>query len=140
MSKKLTRLPGDEPPPDPERGARILAMRPLRTLDTWERKEPDGLVVVTHPKPFGKVEKKLAKLLRGSLLVNRPLDVYGSEIWVLCDGAHTVEEIARTLEERFKEEFEPAVPRTLKFVKLLTEHGLLTISDAPPAAPAEASK
>jgi hypothetical protein len=133
MSKKLTRLPGDEPPPDAARGARILALRPRRTLDTWTRRESDGNVVITHPKPFGKVERGLAKALRGSLVVNRPLDEYGSEIWVLCDGRHSVEQIARSLEARFKERFEPAVPRTLKFLELLAKHGLVVVGDGPSA-------
>jgi hypothetical protein len=127
MSKRLTRLPGDDPPPDPKRGERLLALRPRRTLETWTRKEPDGLVVITHPKPFSRAEARMAKLLRGSPVVNRHLDAYGSEIWVLCDGTRTIEEIARSLEERFHERFEPALPRTLKFIKLLAERGLVTV-------------
>jgi hypothetical protein len=134
MSKKLTRLPGDEPPPDVRRGERILAMRPLRTLDTWERAPPGDLVVITHPKPFGKLEAKVARALRGSDTVKRPLDEYGSMIWELCDGTHTVEDIARAVEERYRERFEPAVPRTLKFIKLLAEHGLVRVmpEEGPP--------
>jgi hypothetical protein len=127
MSKRLTRQPGEDPPPDAQRGARLLSLRPKRTLETWKRKDPFGLVVVTHPKPFGRAEARMAKLLRGSPVVNRHLDEFGSQIWVLCDGEHTVAEIARALEERFHERFEPALPRTLKFIKLLAERGLVTV-------------
>ena len=127
MSKRLTRQPGQDPPPDAKRGERLLALRPKRTLETWKRKDEGGLVVISHPKPFGRAEARVAKLLRGSPVVNRHLDEFGSEIWVLCDGAHSVEEIARALEERFRERFEPAVPRTLKFIKLLAERGLVTV-------------
>ena len=134
MSKKLTRLPGEEPPPDIARGARILALRPKRTLDTWKRVEPGGLVVITHPKPFSRLEAKVAKALRGSPVVNRNLDEFGSEIWVLCDGQHSVVDIARALEERFHERFEPAVPRTLKFVEILLQRGLISIEEGAQAA------
>ena len=129
MSKKLTRLPGEEPAPDAKRGEKILAMKPRRTLETWKRTQPGDLVVITHPKPFGRAEAKLAKLLKGSPVVNRKLDEYGSQIWELCDGEHTVEQIARALADRFHERFEPAVPRTLKFITLLAERGLVTVRE-----------
>jgi hypothetical protein len=134
MSKRLTRLPGDEPPPDPEHGARVLGFRPLRTLDTWKETQPDGLVVVTHAKNFGRLEGALARALKGSPVVNRRLDEFGSQIWLLCDGEHSVADIARALEDRFHERFEPAVPRTLKFITILAERGLVVIREPPAAA------
>ena len=127
MSKKLTRLPGDEPAPDTDRGRRVLAMRPLRTLDTWKESPETGRVVVTHTKNYGAVEVRLAKMLKGSPTVNRHLDEFGSRIWLLCDGKHTIEDIARALQDEFHERFEPAVPRTLKFVEILAERNLVTI-------------
>ncbi len=137
MSKKLTRMPGDDEPPDAERGRRLLSLRPQRTLESWKVDPRTGFVVVTHPKPFGRAEARLARLLRGSPIVNRRLDEYGSAIWVLCDGAHTVEEIARELEGRFHERFEPALPRTIKFVSLLAKTGLVAVGAGPGAAASE---
>ena len=136
MSKRLTRQPGEDLPPDAKRGARLLSLRPKRTLETWKRKDPGGLVVVTHPKPFGRAEAQLSKLLRGSPVVNRHLDEFGSQIWVLCDGEHTVAQIARALEEQFHERFEPSLPRTLKFIKLLAERGLVTVRGPSPESAA----
>lgn len=130
LSKKLTRLPGDEPPPDVDRGRRLLALRPKRTVDTWKVEAKTGLVIVTHPKAFSRVEARLARALRGSPTINRQLDEFGSQIWLLCDGAHTVEEIARTLDKRFHERFEPALPLTLKFIKVLAERRLVTVDKA----------
>lgn len=100
---------------------------PKRTVDTWKVEVKTGLVVVTHPKAYGRVEARMARALRGSPTVNRQLDEYGSRIWLLCDGAHTVEAIARALDEEFHERFEPALPRTLKFIKVLAERRLVTV-------------
>ena len=130
MSKKLTRLPGDEPAPDVGRGKRLLALRPRRTVETWKVDPETGLIVVTHPKALGPVEARLARALRGSPTLNRQLDEFGSEIWLLCDGAHTVEEIARVLDARFHERFEPALPRTLKFIAALAERRLVTVENS----------
>ncbi len=114
-----------------DRGKRLLALRPKRTVDTWKVEDETGLVVVTHPKAFGRVEARLARALRGRPTVNRPLDEFGSQIWLLCDGSHTVEAIARALDARFHERFEPAVPRTLKFIKVLAERRLVTVEKGP---------
>jgi len=135
VSKRLTRLPGDEPPEDPTRGRRILELRPLRAIDTWKVSEKTGHVVVTHPKAFGRLEGKLAGALRAPRDINRQLDEFGSLIWQMCDGEHTVSEIARALEERFHERFEPAVPRTLRFVEVLAQRRLVRIVRGKPAEP-----
>lgn len=127
MSKRVTRFPGDDIAPSADRGRRILSLRPRRTVETWKVDEASGWVVVTHPKALGALEARLTRLLRGSTVVNRPLDEYGSAIWLMCDGRHTVEEIARSLEERFRERFEPALPRTLKFVEVLAQRRLVTV-------------
>jgi hypothetical protein len=127
VSKKLTRLPGEVEPPDVDRGRRMLAMRPRRTLETWEVSKDTGRVVVTHPKAFGRLEGKLARALGAPKEIRRPLDEFGSLIWQLCDGNHTIEEIARAAEERFAERFEPAVPRTLRFVEILAQRRLVLV-------------
>lgn len=127
MSKRLTRLPGDEAPPSPDRGRKVLSLRPRRTVETWTVDGATGCVVVTHRKALGSVEARLTRLLRGTTVVNRPLDEFGSAIWLMCDGSHTVEEIARSLEARYHERFEPALPRTLKFVEVLAQRRLVTV-------------
>lgn len=134
VSKKLTRVPGGQEPPDLERGRRLLELRPLRTVDTWVVSPKTGTVVVTHPKAFGRMEGKLARALKAPASINRPLDEFGSLIWQLCDGQHTVSQIARALEERFRERFEPAVPRTLRFVEVLAQRRLVRIvrAETPP--------
>ena len=128
VSKKLTRLPGEERAPDPNRGRKVLRLRPRRTVETWKVSAQTVHVVVTHPKAFGPLEGKLARALKGPRSINRQLDEFGSLIWQLCDGEHTVEQIARALEDKFRERFEPAMPRTLRFVELLAERRLLIMA------------
>ncbi len=131
LSKKLTRLPGEDPAPDIDRGRRLLRLRPKRTVETWKVDAKTGFVVVSHPKAFGRVEARFARWFRGKPNINRQLDEHGSAIWIMCDGSHTVEEIARALEARFHEAFEPALPRTLKFVSMLAERRLVAVDLEP---------
>lgn len=139
MSKKLTRQHGEMGAHGPQRGRNLMDLRPLRSLDTWSVSEETGLVVIRQPKGLSRVEKRLARAVRAQEHVNRPLDIHGSAIWKLCDGEHTVEQIARALEDQFHEQFEPAVPRTLRFVELLARRGLVHVAGPGPAAAAERS-
>lgn len=128
MSKKVTRLHGEMGDRAPQRGRNLMRLRPVRSVDSWSVDEETGLVVIRQPKGLSRVEKRLAKAVRAPEHVNRTLDVHGSVIWHMCDGEHTVEQIARAMEDRFHELFEPALPRTLRFVELLARRGLLAVA------------
>jgi hypothetical protein len=115
-----------------------MALRPLRALDTWTLDGESGLVVIHQPKNFSAVEVRIARAVRAQEHINRQLDAYGSLIWQLCDGDHTVEQIARAVEDRFHEQFEPAAPRTVRFIELLARRGLLRVQRPAPGAAAAA--
>lgn len=104
----------------------VLAARPIRNEDflKWERK-PDGKVVITHSKNLKTWERKWMKVLGGTPVLRRPLDKYGSDIWVLLDGEHTVADICDALDQKYKEEIEPVLTHVTEFLEKLLERNLV---------------
>jgi hypothetical protein len=134
VSKKVTRLHGEFGTRAPQRGRNVMALRPVRALDTWTDSPETGVVVIHQPKNFSRVESRIARAVRAQDYINRTLDIYGSAIWRRCDGDRSVEQIAREMEEEFHEQFEPAMPRTLRFIELLARRGLVRVLGAAPSA------
>jgi len=87
--------------------------------------ERDGLIVVEYPKNFTRFEKWLHKKLGGPTTIKRPLDKIGSDIWLLCDGKHTLLEICNIIGEKYKEEIEPVFRRVPAFISQLMLLGLI---------------
>ena len=107
------------PPPDL---ATLLAMHPVRTLDWLNAKE--GRVTVLQPK-LG--TSRLGTWLSGWLA--RPfrrlrLDQYGSLVWRACDGTHTVQEIADSLQVDSEERGEHLPDRLTRFLRRLEREGI----------------
>ena len=90
----------------------------------WE-KNPDGRVVITHPKNFKRWERRLMKWVGGSPILKRKLDRPGSDIWVLCDGKHTVADICTELDKKYREEIEPVLTRVVGFLEILLSRNLV---------------
>ena len=104
----------------------ILAARPIRNEDflRWEQK-PDKTVVITHSKNFRPWERKWMKVFGGSPILKRTLDKYGSDIWVMCDGGHTVAAICDRMDRKYQEEMEPVLTRVTQFIGMLLERNLV---------------
>jgi hypothetical protein len=128
----------------PEGKRRVLKALPVRTrhkdLKWWHGKK-DGLIVIRMRKNFSRVERALRKVAGGPEFLKIPLDRPGSRIWELCDGKHTVLDIARIMNKEFQEDMEPVLPRVIKFMELLLKRNLISLCDqgpgpqAPPRAP-----
>ncbi len=93
--------------PKPDRATarrQFLALRPFRN-PLIEESDAEGrvLLVITPP------ETRLSKIL-GFFLPLSPeerkkrvvLDPLGSHVWRMCDGGHSMEEIAKSLQKTFK--------------------------------------
>lgn len=137
MSKKVTRPHGEMGDRAPDRGRNLMLLKPLRSIESWSLAKDTGLVTIRQPKALSRIETRLARVVNAPRDIAHPLDVYGSAIWQVCDGKHTIEEIARLMEAQFHEQFEPAMPRTLRFVELLARRRLVLIEQPPPRAAAE---
>ncbi len=103
-----------------------------------ERKEDEGTVVLIYKKNFTRFERWLHKLIGGPEYIRRPLDRPGTTIWDLCDGEHTILDIVNEVEELYREDVAPALPRVAKFVQMLRERNLVLLlkeGERPPWAP-----
>ena len=101
----------------------ILKVRPLRHPDlAW--RSWDGEVVILSPAGHDPAAPELQR--DGA---EHDLNEVGSRIWEMCDGSHTVEEIARAIVDEF--EIDEATARTdaAEFVRSLRSQRLLL--DAP---------
>ena len=114
----------------PENKRRVLMAFPVRTRHKdlkWWHGRKDGLVVVSIRKNFSRVERALRKVAGGPEFLRIPLDKPGTRIWELCDGKHTVLDIALIMNEEFREEMEPVLPRVIKFMELLLKRNLISL-------------
>jgi hypothetical protein len=112
----------------PEGRRKVLEAFPIRNPSKdlkWTKK--DGLVVIRIKKMFSRFERRLHKVVGGPEWLRIPLDGPGSRIWELCDGEHTVMDIAFDVHSKFKEEVEPVLKRVLKFLELLLKRNLILL-------------
>ncbi len=76
----------------------------------------------------------LARLM--SWLVSRPLyrqvelDEIGGLVWQLCDGAHTVGDIANALQQRYQLSRREAIASLIQFLEQLHRRGLIAWEEA----------
>ena len=106
----------------------LLLKKPVRTSDEsiqWEYE--NGIIIITYPKNFGKIEKWLHDRIGGPEEVRRPLDRYTSYIWKLCDGENSILDIITEFDKKFGEEVAPATDRVQLFLEKLLELRLITI-------------
>lgn len=93
----------------------------------WFR-NPAGNITLVYNKQFSRFERWLYKHFGGCEYIRRPLDKYGSLIWKLCDGNHTIADICIILEREFQEELEPVAPRVQKFLEILLRLNLIKLT------------
>ena len=74
---------------------------------------------------------------RKSPYIHTTLDRVGSFVWMQCDGARTVEDIADRMREEFGEDIEPVYERLKLFFRQLggREHLSLTLPDGTSVKP-----
>ena len=85
--------------------------KPKRIKDVIERKEDDKLIILYRSH---------------SLLV---MNAYAAEIWKLCNGEHTVEEIVKFVNNKYGVPVEEAKKEIISFLTRLMEKGLITFHE-----------
>jgi Coenzyme PQQ synthesis protein D (PqqD) len=55
-----------------------------------------------------------------------PLNESGAQVWAMCDGNHTLEQIAATLASRYDAELSQVDRDTREFLSVLVEHDLVS--------------
>jgi len=104
---------------------KVLGAVPIRNPVPWQWE--DDIVVITYPKNFSRLEVAMHKRIGGPEDIRRPLDKFGSLIWLLCDGDHNVSEICEAMYEEFHEDIEPVADRVTSFLSLLLRLNLIRL-------------
>lgn len=106
---------------------RIMNIVPIRSPVRW--KIEDGRAVLVYKKNFTRLEKWLYKHLGGTEYIRRPLDEMGTDVWLLCNGRHTVREICDFMRKKYLEKIEPVQTRVWAFIQTLAMRNLLILAN-----------
>lgn len=107
------------------RAEKVLSAKPIRSEVKWEVE--NDRVIITFKKQFTRFERFLQRWLKGPENIRVRLDEKGSYIWHLCDGKHSIKDICRKVDERYKEAIEPVGPRVTRFLTLLLQRNLIRL-------------
>lgn len=104
---------------------KVLLAYPIRNEVYWEKE--NGVVIIKFKKNFTRFERFLNKYLKGPEDIRLRLDEYGTRIWELCDGEHTIKDIILRMNNEFKEKIEPVDKRVSAFLEILLKRGLISL-------------
>ncbi|MCS7254496.1 MAG: PqqD family protein [Armatimonadota bacterium] len=111
--------------------SQVLRLKPVRDESvTWEVSE-DGLVRI-ESKRTGLIAKLLGTLFRLQAKKRIQLDELGSLVWLMCDGKHTIGEMAQELMNRYKLDKREAEVSLITFIQQLIKRRLITVPLAQP--------
>ena len=102
---------------------KLKGPRPVRRYD-FEHRADDLITVVIPRFPDNFIGRRFAKI---AVQTEDKLDLddIGSLVYPLCDGEHTVAEIAALLKERFGEKVEPLEGRLTLFIQEMFKRNLI---------------
>lgn len=109
----------------PPRVRKILMLRPVRNDKGLKWRVKNGRVIITHKKNFTGFERFLFKIFGGSEIIRKHLDDMGSDIWLMCDGNHTIYDICDYMYNKYKERIEPVYGRVIKFMEELAKRNYI---------------
>lgn len=89
------------------------------------RLEENGLVSILIPKFTGWLSSRILQPYVKHPYLVLSLDELGSATWLQCDGKKTVDEIIRSLKEKFGEKIHPAEERISMFFLQLNKDNLI---------------
>jgi len=112
----------------------VLKARPLRNpVVTWERNE-QGEVVLNIPLQKGRVLKALKWFFPAPDYKQLVLDEIGGDMWELCDGNNTIDQIRQHLSSKYKLERREAEASILEYLRQLAKRRLVVALGEPSAA------
>lgn len=113
----------------------LALLVPVRTIESEQA--DDGKVTINESRQdSGWLGRVLSKGLEPGHN-HIALDEVGSLVWSLCDGEHTVREIARALNARFGDDYDPGSKRLAVFLLTMKQRGWLIWK---PGSPEDASE
>ena len=104
----------------------FLGIRPLRNPNLkWDKNEDEEVTVYIPYKKGGPIRSFFSKFHEIPEERKIQLDKVGSHVWSLCDGNHTVEEIADIIREQYKLVIEEAEAALQTYFNQLIRRRLL---------------
>ena len=107
---------------------KVMSACPVRNPVKWRME--NGLAVIIYKKSLTNMERKIKNFVGGPDNIRRPLDDKGTDIWLLCDGDHTIIDICQEMDKKYKEDMEPVVKRVGKFIEMLLKLNLVSLRSA----------
>jgi len=115
-----------------------LSLTPKDILHVWKYEETPGSMrrIVLYPIDFNQLAEAEVASQRGDKevrIVGSKITLNGTAalIWEMCDGAHTVEEIAATLAQRFHVNAAQVVPDIRQLFERLEPYNVLELDWSP---------
>lgn len=107
----------------------LLDLKPKHNR-AWEENDP-GCVSVLQPRFSNRIMKKIFEPVLKNPDIRIRLDEYGSFVWKLCDGEHSISDISQKLKTRFGESIEPVIDRLAQFMKYLERYEFIKYDNLP---------
>lgn len=104
-----------------------LALRPVRNrVVSWERPADaaEGMRL-TVPRRQDRVARLLGRFLQFPDSKTIELDEFGAEVWELCDGAHSIEQLVAHTCKKYKLNRRQGEVSVVAFMKMLTQRRLI---------------
>ena len=106
----------------------LLNCKPIKTNNNEVKLIYENeTVTLIYPKKFGRIEKWIKKKIGGPDELRRPMDIYTTYIWEMCNGKNTIGDIISKFDRIFGEEVAPADVRVQAFIKQLLELNLISL-------------
>ncbi|UNK16619.1 PqqD family protein [Paenibacillus sp. N3/727] len=95
----------------------LLSMVPL-LKDGLTMDKRNGNMIVFVPRQSW-VERQAVRFLKQPAVIQVRLDDLGAAVTTMCDGNHSVSDIAAAIQAEFGDDAEPLLPRLVKFIELM---------------------
>lgn len=103
----------------------VLRARPLRNpVVSWERND-QGETILHIPLQKGRVLNALRWFFPAPDKKQLVLDEIGGDMWELCDGTKTIDEIRRHLSQKYRLERREAEASTIEYLRQLAKRRLV---------------
>ena len=107
-----------------------LSALPIRNpVVVWEKGEDKnaGLALLRIPRKPGKFADWTAKMMRLPEYRKLELDEIGTDVWELCDGQHSIEQVTIAIVTKYKLNRRQSEASVLAFLKMMAERKLVAV-------------
>lgn len=119
----------------------MLALKPQRAREVkWEQDETESgsvgvkLIVPRREDRLGQIIARVFRIPESRTI---ELDEFGAQVWVRCDGQHSVEQLVQFTCREYKLNRRQGEVSVVTFMKMLAQRRLIGIPAAAPAAGAQ---